>query len=98
MCFTALAPSIDFFNYPQYLFITPMFVLGGTFFPVTKLPEALQVFAQAVLPLTHAVNLARWSMFGSSELPVIMSIVWIAAMTPFFFVLAVNLMRRKLVK
>jgi len=98
MCFTALAPSIDFFNYPQYLFITPMFVLGGTFFPVAKLPEALQVFAQAVLPLTHTVNLARWLMFGSSELSIVISIVWIAAVTPFFFVLAVNLMKRKLVK
>lgn len=98
MCFTALAPSIDFFNYPQYLFITPMFVLGGTFFPVTKLPEALQVFAQAVLPLTHTVNLTRWLMFGSSELPIVISIVWVAAVTPFFFVLAVNLMKRKLVK
>ncbi len=24
MCFTAIAPNIDFFNYPSFLFITPM--------------------------------------------------------------------------
>jgi lipooligosaccharide transport system permease protein len=32
MCFTSLAPNIDFFNYPAFLFITPMFLLSGTFF------------------------------------------------------------------
>jgi len=98
MCFTALAPSIDFFNYPQYLFITPMFVLSGTFFPVTKLPETIQIFAQTILPLTHTVNLTRWLMFGRSEISIFESVLWIAIITPFFFVLAVNLMKRKLIK
>jgi len=98
MCFTALAPSIDFFNYPQYLFITPMFVLSGTFFPVTKLPETLQIFSQTLFPLTHTVNLTRWLMFGRSEIPILESVLWIAIITPFFFVLAINLMKRKLIK
>lgn len=98
LCFTALAPNIDFFNYPQYLFITPMFLLSSTFFPLTLLPRPLQIFAQAVLPLTHIVNLTRWSIFGSGELSFILSLVWIAAVTPVFFVLAINLMKRRLVK
>ena len=98
MCFTALAPSIDFFNYPQYLFITPMFVLSGTFFPVTKLPETLEIFSQTLFPLTHTVNLTRWLMFGRSEIPILESVLWIAIITPFFFVLAINLMKRKLIK
>jgi len=98
LCFTALAPNIDFFNYPQYLFITPMFLLSSTFFPLTLLPRPLQIFAQAVLPLTHTVNLTRWSIFGSGELSFIPSLVWIAAVTPVFFVLAINLMKRRLIK
>ena len=44
MCFTALAPNIDFFNYPIFLFVTPMLFLSGTFFPLSSLPEAAQGF------------------------------------------------------
>jgi lipooligosaccharide transport system permease protein len=28
MCFTAVAPNIDFFNFPSFLFLTPMFFLS----------------------------------------------------------------------
>jgi lipooligosaccharide transport system permease protein len=38
--------------------ITPMFIFSGTFFPVTQLPELLQVVAY-LTPLWHAVALAR---------------------------------------
>jgi hypothetical protein len=37
MCFTAIAPNIDFFNYPSFLLITPMFLLSGTFFPIVAI-------------------------------------------------------------
>src|SRR3990170_3776295 len=56
MCFTALAPTIDFFNFPTFLFITPMFLLSGTFFPLTLLPGVLQTAALAVMPLAHVVD------------------------------------------
>src|SRR4030042_6842126 len=59
ICFTAVAPNIDFFNYPSFLFLTPMFFLSGTFFPLTSLPSGAQGVALAVLPLTHVVNVAR---------------------------------------
>lgn len=43
--------------------ITPMAFLGGTFFPVSRLPEWAQQLL-AVLPLTHASAAARASAFG----------------------------------
>lgn len=98
MCFTALASNIDFFNYPAFLFITPMFLLSGTFFPITALPSTVQVLAQAFLPLTHVVNLSRALMIGNIKSSLILSVIWIAAVTPVFFVLSVNLMKRKLIK
>jgi len=98
MCFTSLAHNIDFFNYPQFLFITPMFLLSGTFFPITILPNFMQVIAYAALPLTHTVNLSRTLMFGSFDMTLILSLIWIAVVTPVFFVLAVKLMKRKLIK
>ncbi len=55
---TALAPGYEFFMYYFTLVITPMTLLCGVFFPVDQLPAMLQVVSN-VLPLTHAVNLAR---------------------------------------
>lgn len=98
MVFTSLAPNIDFFNYPGFLFITPMFLLSGTFFPLTSLPPFMQVFAKAFLPLTHVVDLSRGLIIGNLESSPLISLVWIAAVTPIFFVLSINLMKRKLIK
>jgi lipooligosaccharide transport system permease protein len=55
---TSLAPSYDFFMYYFTLIITPMVLLCGVFFPVEQLPPFLQSVS-SVLPLTHAINLAR---------------------------------------
>jgi len=55
MIATAVVPSIDFFNYPIFLFITPMFLFSGTFFPLTTLPKVVQTISYAILPLTHVV-------------------------------------------
>ena len=38
--------------------ITPMFIFSGTFFPVSQLPDLLQLVAY-LTPLWHAVALAR---------------------------------------
>jgi lipooligosaccharide transport system permease protein len=104
MCFTAAAPNIDFFNFPSFLFLTPMFFLSGTFFPLTSLPSAAQVIAFAVLPLTHAVNITREvvasnvePILGLSTAAVIaIGIVWIVAVTAFFFIVSINLMKKRL--
>ncbi len=106
MCFTALAPNIDFFNFPSFLFITPMFLLSGTFFPLTVLPTALQTVALAVLPLTHLVDLTRGLVLGRMEsfvgltpgVLVALSIIWMVVVALVFFVLSILLMRRKLIK
>jgi lipooligosaccharide transport system permease protein len=106
MCFTALASNIDFFNFPSFLFITPMFLLSGTFFPLSLLPVVLQSAAFAVFPLTHVVNLTRGLMLGkiepfmglSSGFMLALSILWIAVVTSVFFVLAIKMMKKKLIK
>lgn len=98
VCFTSLASNIDFFNYPAFLFITPMFLLSGTFFPVTSLPEAVQIIARAILPLTHTVTLTRGLMFGNLETSLLISLGWIAVVTPTFFILGIAQMKKKLIK
>jgi len=59
----ALARAYDTFTYYFTLVITPMAFLSGVFFPVTQLPPWLQTFAQ-VLPLLHAIALARPLLLG----------------------------------
>jgi len=98
MCFTAISPNINYFDYPTFLFITPMFLLSGTFFPITALPASLQVFAQLFLPLTHAVTLARALTLGRLELALFLNLAWLLAATPVFFVLSINLMKKRLIK
>jgi len=103
MCFTSVAPNIDFFNFPSFLFLTPMFFLCGTFFPLTSLPSAAQGVAMA-LPLTHVVNITRGLVSGHLEpilglspaVLILVSFAWIIAVTIFFFVLSINLMKKRL--
>ena len=106
MCFTSVAPNIDFFNFPSFLFLTPMFFLSGTFFPLTSpsLPYAAQVVAMAVLPLTHVVNVTRGLISGHVEhilglnpvMLILASLAWIIVVTVFFFILSINLMKKRL--
>ncbi len=102
MCFTALAPNIDFFNFPSFLFLTPMFFLSGTFFPLTSVP--LQVAAMAVLPLTHVVNITR-AVVTTHVTPILglnptvlllISLAWIITVGVFFFIVSINLMKKRL--
>jgi lipooligosaccharide transport system permease protein len=58
MCFTALVPNIEAFNLPVFLFITPMFLFSGTFFPLDRLPLWAKILAW-IFPLTHVVELTR---------------------------------------
>lgn len=63
MIFTAIVPTIEVFNLPVFLFITPMFLFSGTFFPLQNLPGWAQHLA-VWLPLTHLVDLCRAAALG----------------------------------
>lgn len=99
MCFTAVVPNIDSLSYPSFLFITPMFLFSGTFFPLSILPVQLQYFALAALPLTHVVIIARSLALASPGALALapLSLAWIVLVLPVFFVLSVNLMKKKLI-
>jgi lipooligosaccharide transport system permease protein len=54
----AWAESIDAISYPQYLFVFPMFLFCGVFFPLSNLPPFLQGIAW-VFPLTPILSIVR---------------------------------------
>jgi lipooligosaccharide transport system permease protein len=92
---TALAPSYDFFMYYFTLAITPMVLLCGVFFPVDQLPAALQQVS-AVLPLTHAIDLARPLVNGRTPSNPGLHVVVLAGYAVAGLYLALILTRRRL--
>lgn len=97
MCFTAITPSIETLNYPSFLFITPMFLFSGTFFPLDLLPEAVRYAALAALPLTHVVEINRAITLEAVSAANLLNLAWIAVATAVFCSLATWLMKRRVV-
>jgi lipooligosaccharide transport system permease protein len=55
--------SFENFNYVVSAVLTPLFLLAGSFFPISNLPEWAQVLAN-LNPLYHCVQLVRDAVFG----------------------------------
>jgi lipooligosaccharide transport system permease protein len=64
MAFAALQRNDSGFSWFTRFVITPLFLFGGAFFPISRLPVALQVVAQ-VTPLAHGVDLCRGLVLGT---------------------------------
>lgn len=58
MWITSWVKNINHFNFYFTGLLSPMFFFSGTVFPLQNLPRSLQ-WAAEVLPLTHAVRIAR---------------------------------------
>jgi lipooligosaccharide transport system permease protein len=96
LLFTAMVKGIEMFNLPVFLFITPMFLFSGTFFPLNNLPLWAQKIA-AVLPLTHLVRLVRGLSLGLVNAELWWSLLYLFLFSAIFFPLAVYAMRKRLV-
>ncbi|MCM1987972.1 MULTISPECIES: ABC transporter permease [Methanococcoides] len=97
MSIAAVTPNIMSINYPILLFITPMFLFSGTFFPLNVLPEIVQYVALAILPLTHVVIIIRALTFGAPGWFLLTNLLWIIVVCAIVFVVSVNLMKKRLV-
>lgn len=95
--FTGIIPTIEMFNLPIFLFVTPMFLFSGTFFPVSNLPLWAKPLALA-FPLYHLVELARLVCMGRCETVPLLSILYLAVFAFLFSALALIFMRRRLIK
>jgi lipooligosaccharide transport system permease protein len=91
----AYSRTIEQISYPQYLFVFPMFLFCGVFYPIENLPHAAQAVAW-VLPLTSVVSLARTITLGFpfewQAIPIIL--IWMVI----FVVASRAAMVRRLVK
>jgi len=97
MWFTGMMPNIEVFNLPIFLFVTPMFLFSGTFFPLENLPAWAAGVAQ-LFPLTHLVGPVRALCFGRFSSAVFWDLAYMVLFTAVFFPLAIARMRRRLVR
>lgn len=92
---TALAPGFDFFMFYFTLFITPMALLSGVFFPLDQLPAIAQTVAH-VLPLTHAVAMVRPLLAGQVPEGLLVHIGFLFMLAVVAFQVALVLTRRRI--
>lgn len=97
MWLTGLTPTIEMFNLPIFLFITPMFLFSGAFFPVDGLPAWASGLAQ-LLPLYHLTQASRALCLGAATAKIWWNAAYLALFTAVFYPLAVEAMRKRLIK
>jgi lipooligosaccharide transport system permease protein len=96
MTFTAVIPKIDLYSYFFTLFVTPMFLFSGIFFPLDELPGWVSVAAWFT-PLYHLVNAVRELATGPEFLVVAGNTAWLIALTTLIYPLLALKMRARLI-
>lgn len=94
LVFTAWVPVIDLYSYYYTLWLTPLFLFSGIFFPVDRFPAGAEI--AWFTPLYHSVRLVRGlahSQLGRAEL---VSLVWILVVCGILFWAVPRMMRRKM--
>ncbi len=97
LIWNALAPSYDFFMYYFTLFITPMTLISGVFFPTDQLPGWLATVGHW-LPLAQGVALVRPLLAGQVPADLALHVAALLATTIGAFAIALRLTRRRLLK
>src|SRR4051812_11634897 len=92
----ARAKTIESFSYWQSGLLTPMFLVAGTFFPLSQLPEWAQVLGN-INPLFHCVQLVRDVVFGNYGWPDVGHLAFLAGFAAVSWRLAIRFMERKLI-
>jgi lipooligosaccharide transport system permease protein len=91
----AVMKSIDNFSYITSTVITPLFLVAGTFFPISGLPQWAQVLAQ-LNPLFHCVQLVRHAVFGF-EVADLWNLAFLLVFGLVMWRIAINRMERRLI-
>ena len=94
--FVAIVPGVDSFNYFYTLFMTPMFLFSGIFFPLDNLSP---IFAKIAFftPLYHLVNICRGLSSGRFS-GCIYDLVWVVAVVIMLAPYPFRLMRKRILK
>jgi lipooligosaccharide transport system permease protein len=92
----AKSAKIESFSYWQSGLLTPMFLVAGTFFPLTSLPQWAQVLGN-FNPLFHCVQLVRHVVFGTESFADVGHLAFLVGFALVSWRLAIRFMERKLI-
>lgn len=95
MCFTALITVMDYYSYYFTLFLTPLFLFSGIFYPVDRFPLGAQIAWYT--PLYHCVRLCRGIFQGPFTPECIVSALWLIVVTALLLALMPRLFKRRLI-
>jgi lipooligosaccharide transport system permease protein len=96
ICIAGFASSIENFNYVISAVLTPLFLVAGTFFPLSGLPRWAQI-AGNFNPLHHCVELVRHAAFGFQGWTDLRSVAVLIVFGLATWRIAIRAMTRKLV-
>ncbi len=97
LCLTSIARKVEDFDIVMGLFVMPMFLLSGTFFPISQFPESVQRVVQT-LPLYHAVAMLRQLTTGAVDGGILGHMVYLVLVGAAAFAVATWRLERVLVK
>ena len=92
----AVAKTIDNFNYVTSAVLTPMFLVAGTFFPISTLPPVLREIAR-FNPLYHCVALVRDVSLGLYSAADLGHVAWLVGFAFLMWRLAVWRLEKRLI-
>jgi lipooligosaccharide transport system permease protein len=96
LTFTSLIKTMDWYSFYYTLFITPLFLFSGIFYPLDRLPDWVHVVAWFT-PLYHLVEITRGLVLGPAALSVLGNALWLLVLTSALFLIPVRSLRRRLV-
>lgn len=94
LIYTAFIPVIYYFNYYFTLFMTPLFLFSGIFFPLDRLSDILIKVAYFT-PLYHLVNIMRGLAVGKFPGT---DMLWITIVAVILIPYAIRVMRKRVME
>src|SRR3954449_7116974 len=79
IAFTSLVKKMDYYSFYYTLFITPLFLFSGIFYPLDRLPDWVSVAAWFT-PLYHLVNITRGLALGPDALSILGNTAWLVVL------------------
>ncbi len=95
LLFTSMIKEIELFNYFFTLFLTPLFLFSGIFFPMSELPATVQIIAWFT-PLYHGVELSRGIFNQLWTIELLGHFLWILAVTALNTIISLRSIHRRL--
>jgi lipooligosaccharide transport system permease protein len=97
LLYTYRVRNMDYLAYYWTLFLTPMFMFSGIFFPLDRLPAWLRVVTW-FMPLRHATDMMRSLLSFGDIAGAARAAAWLAAVTLLLLPLPLRMLRRRMVR